>query len=100
MIVQIECCNRKSNQHCQRIRFLQGCSYKMETQHSQKWSPRMFRSKTLGLGKSIFYLVGCLFPDQLESVFNCLVGNLLEVVASVRLGFHFIGVAGGLVSGQ
>ena len=71
----------------------------MEAQHSQKWSPRMFRSKTLGLGKSIFYLVGGLFPDQLESVFNCLVGNLLEW-CSVRPGFHFIGVAGGLVSGQ
>ena len=69
----------------------------------KKCSPRMFRSKTLGLGKfgnTVSYPVGGLFPDQWDSVFNCLVGNLLEVVVSVRPGFHFIGVAWGLVSGQ
>ena len=57
----------------------------------------------MGLGNTASYPVRnpvCgLFPDQWDSVFKCLVGNLFEAVVSVRPGFHFIGVAGGLVSG-
>ena len=54
----------------------------------------------LGLGNSGFYSVGGLFPDHWDSVCFAVVDNLLEVVVSVRLGFHFIGVARGSVSGQ
>jgi hypothetical protein len=61
--------------------------------------PAQIQNQSFGLGKSIFYLVGVLFPDHWDSVFYYLVGNLLDVVVSVRPGFYFVGVVGGLVSG-
>ena len=54
----------------------------------------------LGLGNSGFYSIGGLFPNHLHSVFHFIVDYLLEVVASMRLGFHFIGVAGGCWLGR
>ena len=48
----------------------------------------------LGLGNSGFYSIGGLFPNHLDSVFHFIVDYLLEAVASMRLGFHFIGVGG------
>ena len=47
----------------------------------------------LGLGNSGFYSIGGRFP-HLDSVFHFIVDHLLEAVASMRLGFHFIGVGG------
>ena len=41
----------------------------------------------------LFYRV--FFPDHLDSGFHFIVDYLLEAVASMMLGFHFIGVAGG-----
>ena len=78
----------------------------MEIKHPSKNGPQgcfffesyQLRSKILGLGNTVSYPV-VFFPDQWDSVFCCLVGNLLEVVVSIRPGFHFIGVAGGFVSG-
>ena len=73
----------------------------METQHhSQKMVPKDAQSQNFGPWKYSFLSSRGSFPDQWDSAFICLVGNLLEVVVSVRPGFHFIGVAGGLVSGQ
>ena len=34
------------------------------------------------------------FPNNLDSGFHFIVGYLLEAMASMRLGFHFIGVGG------
>ena len=48
----------------------------------------------LGLGNSGFYSIGGLFPNHLDSVFHFIVDYLLEVVASMRPGFHFMGAAG------
>ena len=48
----------------------------------------------LGLGNGAFYSIGGLFPNHLDSVFHFIVDYLLEAVASMRLGFHFIGVGG------
>ena len=54
----------------------------------------------LGLGNTVFYSVGGLFPDHWDSVFFAIVDNHLEVVVSVRLGFHFTGVGGGVSMGN
>ena len=54
----------------------------------------------LEIAVSILYIGS--FP-HLDSVFHFIVDYLLEAVASMRLGFHFIGVGGdgrGGVSGQ
>ena len=48
----------------------------------------------LGLGNSGFYSIGGRFPNHLGPVFHFIVDYLLEAVASMRLGFHFIGVGG------
>ena len=48
----------------------------------------------LGLGNSGFYSIGGLFPNHWDQVLHSIVGYLLEAVASMRLGFHFIGVGG------
>ena len=48
----------------------------------------------LGLGNSGFYSIGGMFPNHLDSGFHSIVDYLLEAVASMRLGFHFIGVEG------
>ena len=54
----------------------------------------------LGLGNSGFYSIGGMFPNHWDPVFQSIVDNLFQTVASMRLGFHFIGVKGGGVSGQ
>ena len=48
----------------------------------------------------MFYSVDFFSPDHWDSVCFAIVDNFLEVVVSVRLGFHFTGVGGGSVSGQ
>ena len=77
---------------------------------SKKWSPRFLFLKgaspnmnhILGLGNSGFYSIGGMFPNHWDPVFQSIVDNLFQTVASIsmRLGFHFIGVKGGGVSGQ
>jgi hypothetical protein len=47
-----------------------------------------------GLGNSGFYSVGGMCPNHLDPVFHSIVDYLLKAVASMRLGFHFIGVEG------
>ena len=54
----------------------------------------------LGLGNSGFYSIGGMFPNHWDPIFQSIVGNLFQTFASMRLGFHFIGVKGGGVSGQ
>ena len=44
--------------------------------------------------KPVFYPIGCLFPNHLDSDFHSIVDYLLEAVASMMLGFYFIGVEG------
>ena len=61
-------------------------------------SPNM--NHILGLGNSGFYSIGGMFPNHWDPVFQSIVDNLFQTVASMRLGFHFIGVKGGGVSGQ
>ena len=41
----------------------------------------------------MFYSIGGLFPNHLDSGFHSIVDDLLEAVG-MRLGFHFIGVEG------
>ena len=55
--------------------------------HTQKWH------QTWGIANPVFYSIGGLFPNHLDSGFHSIVDDLLEAVG-MRLGFHFIGVEG------
>ena len=47
-------------------------------------------NQILGLGSSVFYRG--LLPNYWDLIFHSIVDYLLEAVASMRLGFHFIKV--------
>ena len=46
------------------------------------------------------FLFNSFFPNHLDSDFHFKVDYMLEAVASMRLGFHFIGVAEGCWLGR